>query len=262
MEEAKEANERMRRDLATAARVQQSLLPDEVVDIEGAEFMWYYRPCHELAGDGLNFFKLDDEHVVMYVMDVSGHGVASALLSVSVTHHLSQLASSNHNKAGSIRGIFSPAEVAASLNSVFPMESCGGHYFAFLYGVLNVRTRSICFVSAGNPGPIVVHADGSADVHDTPAVPIGMFRDSEYENTVVELAEGDWIYLHSDGLYEERHQKSREEFGRQRMVEQLSAAVSHPFVVSTDRLLEAITKWRGDEELSDDIAILGCAIGS
>ncbi len=92
------ANERMNRDLEAAARVQASLLPNDPVDIEGAEFIWQYRPCDELAGDGLNVFKHDNEHVAMYVMDVSGHGVAAALLSVSVTHHLSRLIG-NHQAA-------------------------------------------------------------------------------------------------------------------------------------------------------------------
>ena len=75
--ELTKANARMLRDLEAAARVQQSLLPDEQLDINGAEFMWYYRPCDELAGDGLNLFRCDSEHVAMYVLDVSGHGVAA-----------------------------------------------------------------------------------------------------------------------------------------------------------------------------------------
>jgi len=262
------ANERMSRDLGAAARVQQSLLPDEMVDIEGAEFMWFYRPCDELAGDGLNVFKLDDDHVAMYVLDVSGHGVASSLLSVSVTHHLSQMAgkhgesSQGENSQCSMddANIVSPAWLAASLNTMFPMETSGRHYFTFLYGVLNVKTSKFCFVSAGSPGPMVIHADGTTEFHDVPAVPIGMFADSEYEDTVIDLADGDRLYLHSDGLYEERHPETREEFGRERMMQVLSDATSGSFITSTDGLVEAVAKWRGDDEFADDITLLACAI--
>ena len=257
------ANDRMSRDLEAAARVQQSLLPDEQVDIDGAEFMWYYRPCDELAGDGLNLFRCDDEHVAMYVMDVSGHGVAASLLSVSVTHHLSQMIGSpdvDAQRALAGENIVSPAWLASSLNTHFPMQSVGRHYFTLVYGVLNVKTRQFCFVSAGSPGPLVVHADGTSEVHDVPAVPVGMFPDSEYEDTVIQLQAGDRLYLHSDGLYEERHAETREEFGRTRMREELSAAANTPFVVSLDKLLQSVTEWHGDEALSDDVAVMGCAI--
>lgn len=250
------ANERMNRDLEAAARVQASLLPNDPVDIEGAEFIWQYRPCDELAGDGLNVFKRDNEHVDMYVMDVSGHGVAAALISVSVTHHLSRLIG-NYQAAEHDE---SPAWLARDLNRLFPMESVGQHYFTFLYGVLNVKTRTFRFVSAGSPGPLVVHADGSADVHDVPAVPIGMFPDSEYADTLIELQAGDRLYLYTDGLYEERNIETREQFGRERMRDELCAASAGPFVPSLDGLVESITRWRGSEVLSDDIAVLGCEI--
>ena len=257
------ANERMNRDLEAAAQVQASLLPNEPLEIEGAEFIWRYRPCDELAGDGLNVFKRDNEHVAMYVMDVSGHGVASALLSVSVTHHLSQMirnkqAAEHEESSGA--NIISPAGLARNLNTLFPMESVGRHYFTFLYAVLNVKTRTFRFVSAGSPGPLVVHADGSADVHDVPAVPIGMFPDSEYEDTIIELQAGDRLYMHTDGLYEERNPETREQFGRDRMRNELCAASGAPFGSSLDGLLQSITAWRGSDALSDDIAVLGCAI--
>ena len=257
------ANERMRSDLEAAARVQQSLLPDEHVDVEGAEFMWHYRPCDELAGDGLNVFKCDDENVAMYVMDVSGHGVAAALLSVSVTHHLSQLIGSSDESAQcDMTGdnVVSPAWLASNLNTLFPMQSVGRHYFTFVYGVLNIRTRQFCFVSAGSPGPLVVHADGTSEVHDVPAVPIGMFPDSEYVDTIIQLQQGDRLYLHSDGLYEERHPETREEFGRDRMQQALCAAAGAPFIVSLDQLLQSVIDWHGSEALSDDVAVMAVSV--
>lgn len=257
------ANDRMRRDLEAAARVQQSLLPDEPLDMAGVEFMWHYRPCDELAGDGLNLFKCDDENIAMYVMDVSGHGVASALLSVSVTHHLSQLIGSSDVSAQCAmtgNNVASPAWLASSLNLLFPMQSVGRHYFTFVYGVLNVKTRQFCFVSAGSPGPLVVHADGTSDVHDVPAVPIGMFPDSEYVDTVIQLQVGDRLYLHSDGLYEERNPETREEFGRLRMQQALCESAATPFVVSLDKLLQSVIAWHGSEALSDDVAVMAVSV--
>jgi sigma-B regulation protein RsbU (phosphoserine phosphatase) len=257
------ANEHMNRDIEAAARVQSSLLPDAPVDIEGAEFIWLYRPCDELAGDGLNVFKWDDANVVMYVLDVSGHGVAAALLSVSVTHHLSQLVRHHHSAASDEApgaAIISPASLAGNLNRLFPMDTVGQHYFTFLYGVLNVETRTFRFVSAGSPGPLVVHADGSTEVHDVPALPIGMFPQSEYTDTVINLRAGDRLYLYTDGLYEERKIETREQFGRERMRAELCAASGSAFGHSLDRLIQSIIRWHGSDVLSDDIAVLGCAL--
>ena len=84
-----EANRRMERDLRAAARIQEAFLPRGEPRLSQARFAWHYRPCEELAGDGLNVFALDDRHAALYVFDVSGHGVASALLSVTLSRVLS-----------------------------------------------------------------------------------------------------------------------------------------------------------------------------
>jgi serine phosphatase RsbU (regulator of sigma subunit) len=87
-----------------------------------------------------------------------------------------------------------------------------------------------------------------------------MFPDSEYEDTVIELQAGDRLYLHTDGLYEERNPGTREQFGRDRMQEELCATAGSPFVTSLDGLMQSVTRWRGSDDFSDDIAVLGCEI--
>src|SRR5438067_590681 len=76
------ANERMRRDLEAAARVQQAFRPAAAPEVPGARLAWRSRPCGELAGDALNVWRLDDRHLGLYVLDVNGHGIAAALLSL------------------------------------------------------------------------------------------------------------------------------------------------------------------------------------
>src|SRR3954468_6013935 len=84
-----EANGRMSRDLRAAAKIQETFLPRAAPRVPGTEFAWIFRPCDELAGDGLNIIPLGDGNVGLYVLDVSGHGVASALLSVTLGRLLS-----------------------------------------------------------------------------------------------------------------------------------------------------------------------------
>ena len=128
--------------------------------------------------------------------------------------------------------------------------------------MLDTRTGAFCFVTAGSPGPSVIHADGSTEVHDVPGVPIGMLPESEHENTVIQLQAGDRLYLHSDGLYEERHGESGELFERERMTGVLADNRSVSLEQSMTSLVEAVSEWRGDTHLSDDATIVACMIQS
>src|SRR6188474_551815 len=111
-----------------AAKIQETFLPREVSRIPGTDFAWIYRPCDELAGDGLNVIPLGDGKVGLYVLDVSGHGVASALLSVTMSRLLAP-----PSEASSILmrveanpdglAITPAAEVAARLNRLFPFDA-------------------------------------------------------------------------------------------------------------------------------------------
>ena len=92
------ANNRMKRDLDAAARVQRTLLPEHFPEIPGLSFAWSYKPCDELAGDSLNIVRINDDLIALFLLDVSGHGVPAALLSVTVTRNL-------HPSAG---GVASP----------------------------------------------------------------------------------------------------------------------------------------------------------
>ena len=88
MDHVQQANARMRKDLDAAARVQQALLPETLPDVPGVSLAWNFRPCSELGGDSLNVFPLDEHHLGLYVLDVSGHGVSASLLSVTLSRVL------------------------------------------------------------------------------------------------------------------------------------------------------------------------------
>jgi hypothetical protein len=126
------------------------LLPDEAPVVEGAELTWYYQPCDELGGDALNIFVLDDRLLALHVLDVSGHGVPSALLSVSVGHRLSQMFARRGEGNEMGNELDDPARLARKLNVLFPMDSKARLYFTVVYGVLNTRSRESRFVSAGS----------------------------------------------------------------------------------------------------------------
>ncbi len=237
-------NQRMKMDLESAAKVQQSLLPSELPEHDRARFAWRYRPCDELAGDCLNVFAFDDRYIGLYVVDVSGHGVSASLLAVTISHNLrlggglSLLTSPSDQAPGF--SITSPAEVAGRLNALYTMESPARLYFTLLYGILDTETGEFRFVSAGNPGPILAHADGRVESFDVPGVPIGLLPDSTYEDTLIQLRAGDRLCLHSDGLSEERNQDG-EVLGGERMHDLISRNRDRQLEESLDALIaEAI----------------------
>jgi len=254
-----EANGRMSRDLRAAARIQEAFLPRNLPRVPGTEFAWIYRPCDELAGDGLNIIPLDNENIALYILDVSGHGVASALLSVTLSRLLSlpsDPASILIRNAGISNSfdITPPCEVAAQLNRLFPFDSATTQFATMVYGILNVASGEFRYVSAGHPGPIHLPNNAAPAILDSTGSPIGLANDA-YEERSVRLAAGDRLYLYSDGAPEAMNADGKV-FG----ASQLLAAIGEGRSVLLDEdvatLAEAIAQWRGREKPQDDISIL------
>ena len=259
-----EHNRRMKSDLDAAAELQRSLLPVISPDVAGVSFAWTFRPCDELAGDILGVFKLDDDHVGFYVADVSGHGVAASLLSVSLSRMMNPAPSLSSLLVQPVEGeqknrITPPSEVLRELNRRFPMEESGGRYFTIAYGILNAQTRQLRLSSAGHPSMIRLSHDQS--LHSLPAdgTPIGWFEENDCEESVIELNQGDRLFLYSDGVVEQANPDD-EQFGEQRLQAELIDSQSNPLRQCVEALEEEVVRWSGDGHLDDDLSILAIEI--
>jgi phosphoserine phosphatase RsbU/P len=253
------ANSRMSRDLKAAAKIQETFLPREVPCIPGTEIAWIYLPCDELAGDGLNVFPLGNDKVGLYVLDVSGHGVASALLSVTLSRLMSPQSepSSILIQQGDVRdrfGITPPAEVAARLNRLFPFDSVTEQFATMVYGILNTATGEYRYVSAGHPGPVYLPAGADAVILESQGYPIGL-ADDAYEERSIHLGAGDRLYLYSDGV-PEAMDPAGSRFGDARLLEAIGRARSEPLRESVATLVRQIARWHGSAKPQDDISIL------
>jgi len=261
-EELEATNARMKKDLEAAAKVQRALMPNSLPKVQDISFVWNFVPCDELGGDILDVFQLDEDNIGLYLLDVSGHGVRAALLSVTLNRLLAQMAegSLQFEEAGggqTERQLLSPAEVAAGLNTRFQMDASPGavQYFTFLYGILNTHTSMFRYVSAGHPGPLQVPTDGKSVLHPQEGFAIGWFPDSTYQEFVIELKPGDRLYLYSDGILEAMN-SADELFGPERVVEALEERKNLTLQGGVEELVECGRQWSGDAGFADDVSIL------
>jgi phosphoserine phosphatase RsbU/P len=253
------ANERMSRDLQSAAKIQETFLPRAAPEIPGLEFVWIYRPCDELAGDGLNIVSLGDRKVGLYILDVSGHGVASALLSVTLSRLLSPLSDPSsiliQNRGVADRfDITAPAEVATRLNRLFPFDSATEQFATLVYGVLDGTDGEFRYASAGHPGPVHLPCGADPVILESDGFPIGV-ADEVYAERSVCLGAGDRLYLYSDGVTEALDPAGKQ-FGNARLLAAIGQGRSEPLQQSVTIVLEQISQWQGTEKPHDDISIV------
>jgi sigma-B regulation protein RsbU (phosphoserine phosphatase) len=193
-----ESQKRLASEVKQAARYVQSLLPDKLK--KGLiKTDWRFVPSAELGGDSFGYHWLDDDHFAFYLLDVSGHGVGAALLSVSAMNALRSQALPNTD-------FRKPSQVLFALNNAFQMDQQNGLYFTIWYGVYHKPTRRIDYSGGGHPpalllgGPTAEQA--SLEVLDSKGPMIGAMNDLEYESGSTTLNAFAKVFLFSDGAYE------------------------------------------------------------
>jgi sigma-B regulation protein RsbU (phosphoserine phosphatase) len=236
------ANTRMRADLEAAADMQRSLLPTAPPTIEGVRVAWAVETCERLGGDTLDVFALDAEHLGFYLIDVSGHGVKAAMLSVALHHALCP-----YPMPGALL-------VETARNRMFPMESDSGQYFTMVYGILDVPRRQLRFVSAGQGAPIHVPRGGEPEEIQRFDLPIGVLPDAIYRDHRVSLAPGSRLYFASDGVFEAVDAVGAE-FGRERVLASLCRHRHRSLSGGAGELMREVRDFSG-RGLRDDVSLL------
>jgi len=183
----------MAAELARAARYVQSLLPAPLT-AGPIRIAWQFVPSTQLAGDMFGYHWIDKDHFAIYLLDVSGHGVGSALLAVSAGNVLS---------AQSIPGADprDPGAVVTRLNDMFQMERQDGKYFTIWYGVYRPADRVLAYCNAGHP-PSLLLSDGTLNSLEADAPAVGMMPDLPYDTRTVPVAAGARLLVYSDGIME------------------------------------------------------------
>lgn len=177
--------------LKQAANYVRSLLPER--QKKPIETDWVFLPSANLGGDAFDYFFVDAEHVVFYLLDVCDHGIGPALLSVSILNLL---------RSTDVQILKSPQKVLSTLNARFPMETQDGKFFTLWYGVYHLPSRLLTYSCAGHPPALLLTPSGSIERLRTEGIAIGITDTVPFVEAQATLPPGASLYLFSDGVYE------------------------------------------------------------
>ncbi len=261
----KQQKQYLENELAEAASYVQSLLPRDT-DKPPVKIQTRFLPSQQLGGDCFDFYWLDPDYLVMYLLDVSGHGLGAALLSTSVLNVLRSQSLPGTN-------FYRPDKVLESLNNMFQMTDQNEKYFTIWYGVYNRVNRQLMYASAGHPPAILLspppataataNGNGVAVTAETmrlrtPGMPIGMMPNTTYTWKRCSIPDNSYLYIFSDGVYEVPETsvaETGEILGLENFIEhivkcprpgQLDQLISHAIMPNVD-----VT-----QDLADDLSLL------
>jgi sigma-B regulation protein RsbU (phosphoserine phosphatase) len=249
-------------DLKAAAWMQQRLLPLLTQHAPGVRCAWRLQPSGYIAGDIFNLFPLDEDEIGFYLLDVCGHGVPAAMMSVTLSMVLTPDAThgsplKRYDAATGRFQILSPEDAVRELNRRF--QSRDDRYFTMIYGVFDIRSSTLRFAQAGHPSPILVRAGKESVVLGNGGMPIGLWPEIEFDSFDVSVSPGDRIFLYSDGVTECINGHG-EAFGEERLLTYLREQQSLPLEELLTHLLTEITIWHGNSEFTDDVSLLAIEI--
>lgn len=247
-----ESQRRLASEMKQAEHYVRSLLPDKITN-GAVRTDWRFIPSAELGGDSFGYHWLDDDHFALYLLDVSGHGVGSALLSVSAMNAL-------RSQALPQTDFRLPGQVLGALNNAFQMDQQNGLFFTIWYGVYHKPTRRIDYSGGGHPPALLLNGPvGEAsklEILESNGPMIGAVPDLEYQTSSITLNSPATLYIYSDGAYEiERTDKTIWPFGEFLEFMDLGAR-STAGGSQMDRLIAYDRKLQGREEFVDDFSIV------
>lgn len=244
--ERDEAYSRLIAELNEAAEYMRSLLPPPRA--QGAiRSAWEFVPCTSLGGDAFSYFETDNDHLVMFVLDVCGHGIGTALLSLSAMNALIQQTLPGFDA-------HDPSAVLAAMNPAFAMEKHNQLYFTLWYGVLHRPTRRLRYTSAGHPPAISVDANGDVAELRQQSLPVGAIDHASFPTREIVLPSPCRLYLISDGIYEVTR-PSGSAYG----FSEFLAELAHPPAANRTSPRDILSRMReiqGREEFDDDVSVL------
>jgi len=246
------AQERLAGELRDAASYVRSLLPRRL-RWRGVSVDWDFIPSLTLGGDCFYYFRLDENRLALYLLDVSGHGIQAALLSATIMNMLRGMALGGVDYA-------KPSSVLSRLNRSFRIEDQNNMYFTIWYGVFDASTRLLRYAGAGSPPAVLIGPDGAALELQGDGPVIGVDEAASYSDFDEAVEPGSNLYLFSDGLYEVRTKEGRmlewADFRALLEEHHRECAVSPACLSPIRRMVDSIRGLSAKDLFDDDVSIV------
>ena len=258
-EQLQRANDMITKDMAAAAWIQQSLLPNPGV-IYGYNFDSLFIPCRVIGGDIFSYFPIGRHHLVFYSLDVSGHGIPAAMLSVTVNKTITTMPFHEARFFSGSDGpefnrSISPASMARELNLLFQRTETVEQYFTMVYGIVDRRNGNIILTQAGHPYPILVPEKGDARLLGSGGLPVGLLPDAEFAEDLYRIEQGDRLFLYSDGITDCTNEKG-DRFSQEKLVNFLSTNRDLSLKTLMRKMGEELMRFRGGHGFEDDVSLM------
>ncbi|MEO5802925.1 MAG: SpoIIE family protein phosphatase [Verrucomicrobiota bacterium] len=263
--ELRKKNEVMEDDLRMAHEIQQAILPQQYPTFPNGvphkksliRFCHRYHPTGQVGGDFFNVLPLSDTKAGMFICDVMGHGVRSALVTAMVRAMVEELKPVARD----------PGELLTRINRDLRtiLQQTGTPLFTTgFYIVADLENRQFVFANAGHPKPFLIHRKSNKveilrnfDGKARPA--LGLFQESAYLNSEIPLSPGDVVILYTDGLYE-IESKQGEQYTPEMLLAAVEKHAQKPCADLFDALLSDIQKFSGSNEFADDVCLVAMEI--
>jgi sigma-B regulation protein RsbU (phosphoserine phosphatase) len=193
------------RDLIQARKIQQSMVPELSRQFGASQVSLLLKPCGHIGGDLVGMFSPGLGTLAFYNIDVSGHGITSAMMTarlggyLSSSHFDQNLAMTRCNYHYKLK---SPQDVAGLLNARLIADPGVEEYFTMVYVVVDLHNGGLKLVQAGHPHPLILRRDGSAEYIGEGGLPVGLVPNAPYQQFEAQLEVGDRLLLYSDGFTE------------------------------------------------------------
>ena len=253
------------RDLIEARKLQQTLLRDRVRDYGWAQVSLLLRNSGRVGGDLVGSFRVDDDRVAIYAIDVSGHGVASAMMTARLAGFLT--GSTPDQNLAFVRGqdgtplLLPPEIVAERLNRLMLEEIQAEQYFTMVFAVADRRASTISLVQAGHPHPLLMRSSGRIERLGSGGLPVGLIPGARHEPVAVRFVPGDRLVLVSDG-FTECPLPDGCDFGEEALMHSLVRSAGLTGSDMLEALVWDLVRQSGNDTLPDDVSAvvldLGC----
>lgn len=241
----KQSRRRGKSEMDLARHVQRKLFPQQLIPLRTLDYAGKCIPAREVSGDYYDFLDFGSGKVGFLLADVSGKGMAAALLMANLQASFrSQFELATRDPLGLIK----------SVNTLFFDATPPEHYATLFYGQYDDATRELTYLNCGHLPPIVVRADGTVEQLESSGTVVGLFRTWNGEPHRVSIGRGDTLAIFSDGVTEAGIE-SDADFGEQRLTAMLAALRNECAERALERIVESVRSFGGGQQ-SDDITLI------